>query len=112
MLALNMTGDCLRSCAMYITYALEKARNEEQQLEVQSSAGSTGKTPIQIRDAETMSNAPYREAGADPEVSPAQRASRILKLYADTVCLPSDAGNTLKFAKTVTNKVRFGPRGK
>ncbi|KAI4087807.1 MAG: hypothetical protein LQ344_006563 [Seirophora lacunosa] len=104
MLALNMTGDCLRSCAMYITYALEKARNEEQQLEVQSSAGSTGKTPIQIRDAETMSNAPYREAGADPEVSPAQRASRILKLYADTVCLPSDAGNTLKFAKTVTNK--------
>ncbi|KAL8957346.1 MAG: hypothetical protein Q9193_005354, partial [Seirophora villosa] len=104
MLALHMTGDCLRSCAMYITYALEKARNEEQQMQVQKAAGSAGKIPVQIRDAETTSNPPYRKDGADPEFSPAQRASRILKLYADIVCLPSDAGNTLKFAKTVTNK--------
>ncbi|KAI4150706.1 MAG: hypothetical protein LQ341_001049, partial [Variospora aurantia] len=103
-LAVNITGDCLRSCAMYITYALEKAREEEQQPQERTYAGSTSKNPVEVRGAAITSDPSFHGDGKDFEVSTSQKASHVLKLYADLLCLPGNSGNMLKFAKTVTNK--------
>lgn len=109
MLAINMTGDCLRSCSMYITYALEKVRDEEQHLHLKGQAYSTSRSrsPSQNLSQAMLTDSPGNGSVTHPELSTSQMASRILKVYADLVCLPGDTANIMKFAKTVTNKVRI-----
>lgn len=106
MLAINLTGDCLRSCSMYITYALEKVRDEEQDLQRQGYSRSRSKSPNQSVDQPAVNDVGRNESMTNPELSTIQMASRVLKLYADLICLPGDTANIMKFSKTVTNKVR------
>lgn len=107
MLAMQMTGENLRSCAMYITYALEKARSEQKHVQIEGYSSSMSRSPNRSLGPENVSNSSYHRDKTDVELSTSQMASRILKLYADLVCLPGDTVNISKFAKTVTNKVRI-----
>lgn len=92
---------------MYITYALEKARSEEQDLRQQTHTGSMDESPIQATNSESHINRVSGVDGTVAELSTDFIAIRILELYANLVCIPGDISNLMKFAKTVTNKVCF-----
>ncbi|KAL8899813.1 MAG: hypothetical protein Q9207_006001, partial [Kuettlingeria erythrocarpa] len=104
MLSINLTGDCLRSCSMYITYALEKVRDEEQDLQRQVYSRSRSRSPNQSLDQPAANDPACNESMTNSELSTIQMASHVLKVYADLVCLPGDTANITKFSKTVTNK--------
>ncbi|KAL8713271.1 MAG: hypothetical protein Q9225_006798 [Loekoesia sp. 1 TL-2023] len=105
LLAMNLIGDSLRSLAMYITYALEKAGSEEQDLRQQTHPGSMDKSLVQETSSESHTNPISGEDGTDAELSTEFLAIRMLELYANFVCIPGDTSNIMKFAKTVTNKM-------
>ncbi|KAL8836046.1 MAG: hypothetical protein Q9170_003059 [Blastenia crenularia] len=105
--AMNMTGDNLRSLAMFITYGFEKAENEDHDRRGQTSLGSTTKNPIQATNADLFTNQPPNEDHLDVELPTHQIATRMLELYADIICQPGEISHMKKFAKTVTNKVHL-----
>ncbi|KAL8995248.1 MAG: hypothetical protein Q9188_006861 [Gyalolechia gomerana] len=104
-LTMNMTGDSLRSLAMYITYAFEKACREEQGLREQNHSQSMNKSPNQAPCLEPSKSSDFREDIPDVKLSTEHIAIRMLELFADLVCLPGDINYLMKFTRTVTNKV-------
>lgn len=105
MLVINMTGDCLRSLAMYITYAIEEAQTKAQYSRSQEKTNILSKSPARSLNPESSSGPLDGEDQQDPKLSTSQIALHLLKLYADLLCLPGETNNLMKFTKTVTNKV-------
>ncbi|KAL9601568.1 MAG: hypothetical protein Q9219_002402 [cf. Caloplaca sp. 3 TL-2023] len=105
-LSMNTTGDNLRSLAMYITYALEKAQNEGKIHQERSSIRVRDRSPVQPTDPQDLTSTGFLKDGSEAEHSTGQIAVSMLELYANFVCRQGDIGNIMKFAKTVTNKVR------
>lgn len=103
---MNITGDSLRSLAMYITYAFERAWRDEQDLQEQSYAQIMNKKPNQTSLEPSKSSDPHEDP-LGVYLSTNHVAIRLLELYANLICLPGDPSFLMKFTKTVTNKVCY-----
>ncbi|KAL8933905.1 MAG: hypothetical protein Q9216_006161, partial [Gyalolechia sp. 2 TL-2023] len=99
-LTMNMTGDSLRSLAMYITFALEKARREEQGLRDPNKSQSIKKSPAQAPRLEPTNSSELHDDIPDLELSMENIAIRMLELFADLICLKGDTSYLTKFART------------
>ncbi|KAL8704722.1 MAG: hypothetical protein Q9201_002146 [Fulgogasparrea decipioides] len=99
-----MTADHLRSLAMYITYALEKAEREQQILQSRTFSDSDSRITIQTQTPRATTGQVSMQDLASSELTTRKIAIRLLGLYADVVCLQGDTNNIAKFSKAVTNK--------
>ena len=105
-----MTGDNLRALAMYITYALERARREDRDSQNQTHNGSVGKSPmspVQTPNPDLPARIVSSEADSHRELQAEEMAIGMLDMFADLLCVPDETSSIMKFAKTVTNKVCF-----
>lgn len=106
---MNYSADTMRSLSLFITYAIHKPRHDAMDLHRRSSAKYTSNTPTRRK---TVSGAtpkiPQQKHDSDlAELDDLQVALGVLELYSDMLCQEDDDSNMKKFARTVTNKVRF-----
>ncbi|KAF2398110.1 beach-domain-containing protein [Trichodelitschia bisporula] len=106
LLKCNISGDNLRSLALFVTYALHDSRafpgrsrshkSNVRSASVASKPKSEASTPYSASpgtDGKAAADMPKYEVGV-----------KILEMYTDIICDPSNAEPMNKFAKTVTNK--------
>ncbi|KAL8716445.1 MAG: hypothetical protein Q9220_000352 [cf. Caloplaca sp. 1 TL-2023] len=103
-LTVNMTADNLRSLALHITYATEKVTDEERRSNTQGREGVPNEGLSPNADPEHLVRSATLESQARTELSKSRISIRLLRLFADFVCQPSDSTIVTKFTKTVTNK--------
>ncbi|KAL8692951.1 MAG: hypothetical protein Q9218_002128 [Villophora microphyllina] len=104
MLAIQMSADHLRSLAMYITYALEKIRDEQESSSEQVSTSTEHQRTLGVQSIESDIDPVARQHCLDPQLSTRQVAIRVLQSYADLICSTGDTTNAAKFSRAVTNK--------
>lgn len=108
LLTRSLSADTMRSLALYITYAVHKSKQ-------QASTPARGKsmklkTDLPYRRQTLSSPSPHltkTRGDTELQLSQTQVAIRILEMYTDILCAKDDVSNIKKFARTVTNKVKF-----
>ncbi|KAI4197790.1 MAG: hypothetical protein LQ350_005695 [Teloschistes chrysophthalmus] len=98
MLTIHMSADHLRSLAMYITYALEKMRDDEESL------GGERQEALHVQNGGSDNGRIAGQDIPDPQLSTRQVAVRVLQSYVDLICMKGDTTNVAKFSRAVTNK--------
>ena len=108
MLTKSLSADLMRSLALYITYAIHKPKQKPSTpLRGKSVKLNTG-IPVRRKTIGSPSPRPAaQQSDVHPQLTQLQVALRILELYTNLLCQKDDLGNIHKFARTVTNKVRF-----
>ncbi|KAL8773434.1 MAG: hypothetical protein Q9194_004321, partial [Teloschistes cf. exilis] len=108
MLAIHMSADHLRSLAMYITYALEKMRDDGEISGGQGFSSSERLEALHVQDNGSDNGHIADQDIPDPQLSTRQVAIRVLQSYVDLICMEGDTTNIAKFSRAVTNKVCWG----
>jgi len=105
----NMSGDILRSLALFITYALHDGRTFSYRNRARRSAtrianGDVTRTIDSERSTPRSLSPSQPEAGVN-DLSRQEIGVQILEAYSDILCDPNSDDPIKRFAKTVTNKV-------
>lgn len=105
----NMTAEVLRSLALFVTYALHQptgpsARTPRTQYGTLPSRSATS-SPRPTRPAINTVFDSKEEISA--HLTKRQLGNRILKMYTGLLCEKGNISNIKKFARTVTNKVKY-----
>ena len=104
LLDVSCSAETLRAIALYITYALQKAKDTSS-LKSKKSLRSFNLDSI-IRRSTTPSPTPgasFGDRGSEKPLSRPEVGTKVLALYADMLCAHGE-GLAKKFAKTVTNR--------
>ncbi|KAI4252235.1 MAG: hypothetical protein LQ352_004401 [Teloschistes flavicans] len=104
MLAMNMSADHLRSLAMYVTYALEKMRVDQESSSDQGSSSSEHPEAFHVQNDGSNNGRVLDQNIPIPHLSTRQVAIRVLQSYVDLICMKGDTTNLAKFSRAVTNK--------
>lgn len=92
----SLSADLLRSLALFITYAIHKPKPT---------------TKLQRKKSLRYVTKPEHSAGSHTNsgkfVSSSRIAIEMLRMYCSILCNPDDSAPLKKFAKAVTNKVRW-----
>ncbi|KAF1988710.1 beach-domain-containing protein [Aulographum hederae CBS 113979] len=105
----SLSGDILRSLALYITFALQEhkmgtirpARSRSTARQTSLSSRSKALAPeLEV----PRSTSPVSMEEESSEVSRLELGIHILQMYADLLCQPGSLHDLKRFAKTVTNK--------
>lgn len=104
----NISGDNLRSLALFVTYALQDSRafpyrTRTRRVTTRTSNGDA----TRVIDSERSTPRSLSPAPPEPAINDLSRqeiGAQILEAYSDILCDPQDDDYIKRFAKTVTNK--------
>jgi hypothetical protein len=112
LLACNVTGDNLRSLALFVTYAFQDSRAMPGRSAFPKSASAgVRNSPLPMLTPASAISTPRSASpalnggnGDANTVGPYEVGVKILELMTDMLCASADRENMLKFAKTVSNR--------
>ena len=108
MLTKSLSADVMRSLALYITYAIHKPKQKLSTPLRGKSVKLNTDLPVRRKTLGSPSPRPAsQQSDLASQLTQLQVALRILELYTNLLCQKDELGNIHKFARTVTNKVRF-----
>lgn len=90
---------------MYVTYALEKMRVDQESSSDQGSSSSEHPEAFHVQNDGSNNGRVLDQNIPIPHLSTRQVAIRVLQSYVDLICMKGDTTNLAKFSRAVTNKV-------